>query len=122
MCCNRMDTDVLLANLFAANQPENEQFQVSMDYLMDYLQFLSRMFSEYLATDLCEQKVEECVAKYPQLYRRSEANGTLSISSGEQQPNIEYFNAVYSGSISNYIQRITNVYLRRQPNPANQPA
>ena len=114
MCCIRIDTDVLLANFFAQKYPANKKFCASIDVLEDYLLFLSGMFSQYLATDFCEQKVEECIAKYPQLYRRLEANSVLLVVSGNLVPNLEYFNALYSDEVSKYIQKVTKVYLQSQ--------
>lgn len=116
MCCNRINTDALLANLFAVQggQPwENRYF--SMEFLKDYVDFLSTMFPEYLATDFCEEAVRECVAKYPTLYQIDETDDDFTVQASEKRPNLKYFNAAYSIYISKYIEQITSAYLAGQP-------
>lgn len=117
MCCNRINTDALLANLFAVQDGEPwEERNFSMEFLKNYVEFLSKMFPEYLATDFCEQAVRECVAKYPTLYQIAEADDDdFTVQASEKRPNLKYFNAAYSASISKYIEQITNAYLKGQP-------
>lgn len=114
MCCNRIDTDALMANLFAVScesedtHPEGFSFTV----LRKYLDFLSERFPVYVASDFSRQAIDECVAEYPDLYQLAEVEGEeLIVKSGNLCPNLEYFNASFSENISTFINNMTKMYL-----------
>lgn len=120
MCCNRINTDTLMANLFATsykiyNSPSKIVY--SIEQLREYLQFLSDQFPVYVASNFSKEAVNECVHKYPLYYQLAEReDGEVIVRSGKEHPNLDYFNAIFSESISTYIDRITNMYVREMKN------
>ena len=114
MCCNRINTDVLLANLFALT--DDYPVEYAFDYLKVYLRFLSERFPTYLTTNLSEQMVRECVARYPDLYQIFERGDELVVAAGELIPNLDYFNAVYPSSVSDYIKELTQSFVQMHIN------
>jgi len=115
MCCNRINTDALMANLFAVSGEIAEQvpMEFSVSSLGDYLSFLSERFPVYVASDFSMQAVDECVEEYPELYQKCEDKDgqTVIRSSGRELPNLAYFNASFSKDISTHISRMTKLYL-----------
>lgn len=115
MCCNRIDTDVLLANLFASASKEIVHCQkiiYSINQIREYLFFLQNSFPVYVVSNFSEESVEICAIKYPLYYQLSGCKGKdLVVCSGGKVPNIDFFNSVFSPSISNYIKRITKIFL-----------
>ena len=114
MCCNRIDTDALMANLFAVSRESVEPYpeEFSFTALRKYLDFLSERFPVYVTSDFSRQAIDECVAEYPDLYQRAESEGgELIVKSGSLCPNLEYFNASFSESISTFINNMTKIYL-----------
>lgn len=63
MCCNRINTDVLLANLFAVSPRRYTETDIR-----SYLDFLTECFPTYVTSDYSPQRIRECVAQYPELY------------------------------------------------------
>ena len=114
MCCNRINTDALMANLFAVSRESEDSppEEFSFTVLSEYLDFLSERFPVYVASDFSRQAIDECVAEYPDLYQRIEnEGGELIVKSGSLCPNLEYFNASFSESISAFINNMTKIYL-----------
>lgn len=114
MCCNRINTDALMANLFAASCASEDHVpgEFSLTSLGEYLDFLSERFPVYVASDFSRQAVDECIAEYPDLYQRIEGEGgELVVRSGRLCPNLAYFNATFSENISAYIHNMTKLYL-----------
>ncbi len=120
MCCNRINTDALMANLFAASGeaagPTPLEFSVAS--LREYFNFLSERFPVYVTSDFSPQAVDDCVEEYPELYQMCEdENGqTVIRSSGCGRPNLEFFNAPFSKDISTHISRMTRLFLNVDKN------
>ena len=64
----------------------------------------------YVASNFSKQAVDECVSRYPAYYQFEEDDNEV-IKSGEKYPDLDFFNAIYSESVSRYISRITQKYL-----------
>lgn len=116
MCCNRINTDTLMANLFVASYKQKHvdstsKIMFSVEQLREYLQFLSDQFPVYVASNFSKEAVSECAHKYPLYYQLAEQDGELFVSSGKEHPNLDFFNAIFSQSVSTYINRITDIYL-----------
>lgn len=114
MCCNKIDTDTLMANLFVeslVSNPSCHEIKFSIDQLNGYFKYVSVQFPVYVASNFSEQAIYECVLKYPTYYRFIEEGNTKFIKSGKENPNLDLFNAIYSKNISTYIRRITKKYL-----------
>lgn len=110
MCCYRINTEVLLANLFARSK--EYPISYSVRNVNGYLRFLSERFPTYLVTNLSEQAICDCVLQYPELYQLSkDMDGNIVVKSGGFRPNLKYFNAVYSKGVCNYIENTTYAYL-----------
>lgn len=110
--CTRIDTDVLLAYLFAVDAKCDSQYSFAM--IREYLRFLSDRFPTYITTDLSKDKICECVANHPKLYTLCEKDGELFIAAGELIPNIDYFATIYPDDTKNYIKRLTTVFVKKQ--------
>ncbi len=109
MCCCRINTEVLMANLFAESA---KSATYTVDNLKCYLQFLSKGIPTYLSTNFSKKAVCDCVERYPKLYQISnKEDGTIIIRSGSEFPNLEYFNAAYPTNMSEYIKKVTSVYV-----------
>lgn len=110
MCCDRINTDTLLANLFASGRRNYYTFEE----LSGYYDCLLSSSAMYLASDFCEASVRQCADRYPTLFRAYEDAGqALVVYSGTARPNLQFFNAAYSADMGDYIQRITNFYVSR---------
>ncbi|MCI9330807.1 MAG: hypothetical protein HFG05_01350 [Oscillibacter sp.] len=110
MCCNRINTDVLLANLFAVSPRRYTETDIR-----SYLDFLTECFPTYVTSDYSPQRIRECVAQYPELYHATEQDGIMAVSPGELTPKLSYFNDIYPESISSYITRSTESFLNAVP-------
>ncbi len=109
MCCCRIDTEVLMANLFAKSA---DTAAYTVDNLKCYVQFLAKEIPTYLSTNFSKTAVCNCVERYPNLYQMSSMeDGTIVIRSGNEFPNLEYFNAAYPSNMSEYIKKVTSVYV-----------
>lgn len=108
MCCNRINTDVLLANLFAASPRTRTYTEKDIG---SYLDFLTDCFPTYVTSDYSPQRIQECAVQYPELYSMSEKDGVVEITPGKIRPKLSYFNAIYPDSISSYITRSTKSFL-----------
>lgn len=110
MCCCRINTEVLLANLFAKSE---KSATYTLDNLKDYLKFLAKGMPIYLSTNFSKKEVLDCVEIYSDLYRISKKEGeTIIIHSGNEFPNLEFFNAAYPASMSEYIKKVTSAYVK----------
>lgn len=110
MCCYRINTEVLLANLFARSK--EYPISYSVHSVNGYLRFLSESFPTYLATNLSDQAICDCIVEYPELYRLSkDADGNIVVKSGEFRPNLNYFNAPFTKGVCNYMENVTYAYL-----------
>ncbi len=109
MCCCRINTEVLMANLFAKSA---KSATYTLDNLRGYLKFLSKGIPIYLSTNFSNKAVWDCVESYPDLYQISNnEDGTIVIRSGNKLPNLEFFNAAYPANMSEYIKEVTSVYV-----------
>lgn len=108
MCCNRINTDVLLANLFAVSP---HRCTYTAEVIGKYLGFLTDCFPTYVTSDYSPQRIQECVVQYPELYTMSERDGVMAVIPGKIRPKLSYFNAIYPDSISSYITRSTKSFL-----------
>ena len=106
MCNIRVNTDVLLANLFAVQNKS-----ISMTALTKYLDFISNMTPYYVATDFDEAEVRRVVERYPTLYFIvDDEDGNLRVYPGDRKPNLKYFNSMYSTAWANYLGEITKSF------------
>jgi len=125
MCCSRINTDVLLANLFAASGDfaGTRPVEFSVASVREYFSFLSERFPVYVTSDFSLQAVNDCVEEYPELYQKcKDENGqTVIRSSGCKHPNLEFFNAPFSKDISTHISRMTKLFLSTALQTAPEP-
>lgn len=110
MCCCRINTDVLLANLFS-KFPGN--LMVSLADLQVYLAYLSERFPTYVVSDCSLKAMRECVEAYPELYRAVERDGSFLIARGALSPKASYFNSQYPASIARYIGSLTDGFFEK---------
>ena len=106
MCCSRINTDVLLANLFAVSPRTYTEEDIG-----SYLDFLVDCFPTYVTSDYSPQRIQECAVQYPELYSTAERDGVTEVIPGKIRPRLSYFNAIYPNSISSYITRSTKSFL-----------
>lgn len=106
MCCSRINTDVLLANLFAASPRTYTEKDIG-----SYLDFLVDSFPTYVTSDYSPQRIQECAVQYPELYSMAERDGVMEIIPGKIRPKLSFFNAIYPDNISSYITRSTTMFL-----------
>lgn len=114
MCCTRINTEDLLANLFA----KTETSEYSLSTLQGYFTFLTEHFPLYVASDFSEQAVRKCAEKYPMLYQIRDQEGDLVVCSGEQTPNLAFFNRALPSAVSEYLGRTTSSFLTYMAAPA----
>lgn len=114
MCCTRINTEALLANLFAQTADQN----YSLSDLQDYFTFLTEHFPLYVASDFSERAVRECVEKYPMLYQGREQDGDFIVCPGEQIPNLSFFNRALPNAVSEYLGGTTSSFLTCLAAPA----
>lgn len=110
MCCNKINTDVLLANLFAASPRK-----YTAEDIRNYLEFLADRFPTYVTSDYSLQRIQKCAVQYPELYSMAEQDGAVEVLPGEVRPKLSYFNAIYPESVSSYIARSTESFLSTMP-------
>ena len=109
MCCSRLNTEVILANLIAA---KGRSARFSMEDLESYVQFLSDSIPGYVTSDLCEERVLECAAEYPQLYQAHYTpEGDLVVQAGKMCPCVDFFNSGYSREAAGHIREMSNLFL-----------
>ena len=65
MCCLRINTDVIWAQLFAVS---SYPIYFTMEDIKKYFHFLSEKFLVYLTTNLSEHNIICCIEMYPELY------------------------------------------------------
>lgn len=107
MCCIRINTDVLLANLFGSE----ERKTLSVRDIDAYIRFLARRFPSYLVSDFSEYKLVEAAEKYPKFYRIADKE-ELSVKPGKKVPDRDLVNEIYPGIVSNYLKNLTDLYMR----------
>lgn len=110
MCCCRINTDVLLANLFAKKTNRNG---VTIQILVSYLNFLAEHFPVYVTSDLCEERVSACTKRYKDLYYSTGSGDSLTIFSRDLTPNLKYFNSIYNKVVADYIERMTESFVKQ---------
>lgn len=110
MCCCRINTDILLANLFAKKTNKNG---VTIQTIVSYLNFLVEHFPVYVASDLCEESVFACTKRYKDLYYSTGSGDSLTIFNGNLAPNLKYFNSIYNEDIADYIERMTESFIKQ---------
>lgn len=108
MCCCEVNTDVLLANLFAKKKNGDG---VTLNVLKDYLNFLSQWIPIYVTSNLCKEEIIICAEHYKELYELRDENGEIKIFPGKTSPKLSYFNNCYNKSIGEYIERLTDLFL-----------
>lgn len=109
MTCLRVNTDVLLANIFSIHH-----HPLYVKDIQEYLNYLSEMFPTYISSDFCIEKIQATIKQYPELYKISEDdNGDKIISPNTLKPNLKFFNQVYSDVVSSYLERATKSYFEK---------
>lgn len=109
MCCYRINTDVLLANLLV-----NSAYPVSYSYddIHNYLRFMTDKFPTYISTNLSEQALYDCADEFPEVFKvYKDSDGKVVVHSTDYKPNVDYFNSSYSLGLCNYIDVVTKQYL-----------
>lgn len=106
MCCCRMSTVALMANLFA-KLPEGRP--ASTAYFQDYLDYLTQVFPVYLTSDFCESAVLDCVEQFQELYHAQRE--PCLIVHCYRRPNLEYFNDCFHSDIAAFIERTTERFV-----------
>lgn len=110
MCCDRINTDTLLANLFASGRRNYYTF----GELAKYYECLLSFSAMYVASDFCENSVRQCTNRYPTLFRMYEDVGQAPVVyAGTARPNLQFFNAAYSVDMQDYIRRVTDFYVSK---------
>lgn len=109
MCCIRINTDVILANIFAIRD-----VPISANELSDYVNFMYSYMPTYVITDFCKESVKEVVDIYHELYIFEEKDGSFVVSAGKMMPNLKFFNSRYSDAVALCIQRGTKFYFDPQ--------
>lgn len=110
MCCDRINTDTLLANLFASGSRNYYTFEE----LAEYYEYLLSFSAMYVASDFCEDSVRQCTNRYPTLFRMYEDVGQVPVVyTGTARPNLQFFNAAYSLDMQDYIRRVTDFYVSK---------
>lgn len=107
MYFDRINTDVLLANLFASGRRK----YYTLGELSEYLEFLRSCSGMYLGSDFCDESVRLCADRYPTLFYYEDVEGAPVVHSRTAQPNLQFFNAPYSADMRDFIQRVTNYYV-----------
>lgn len=111
MCCEQINTEVLLANLFAAAGP-GQCF--SLTDIGEYLGFLLEQVPTHVSSDLSAERVLDCSNKYPLLYNITGHGGEMIVGSGSLRPKLQYFNAIYTNHVADYLVRITKTFLKQR--------
>lgn len=109
-CCYRLDTDVILANLF-----EGSKYPVKYSYndVHKYFRFLSERFPTYLTTNLSEHELYVCADEFHDLYSTYKGeDGEVYIKSKGYKPSLDYFNSKYSLGVQYYLGSLTEEYLK----------
>lgn len=110
MCCCRVDTSVLLANLFAKLKRETE---ISEKTVQNYLDYLTEVIPTYVSSDFSRHALLCCVEEYPELYKIRESSEETLISAGELRPNLEFFNSKYSEPVARFIERLADSFVKK---------
>lgn len=104
---NRINTDVMLANLFESKR----KISYTFDEIANYNRYLMDM-NISTASDFCEDSVRMCADHYPELFHVYEDNGRLLVECNKDKtPNIEFFNAAFSNDMKSCIKRVTSTYI-----------
>ncbi len=112
MCCNRIDTDTILANLFAVTDGEARGY--TLPQIEKYFTFLVESWPCYVSTDFSKQEIYACVRRYPELYRVSrESEEEEHVQPGTLRPSLAFFNAGFSESANKYLKEISMVYMTK---------
>lgn len=110
-CCYRLDTDVILANLFEGS---SYPVKYSYDDVHEYFRFLSERFPTYLSTNLSEHELYVCADEFYDLYSTyKDKDGEVYIESKDYKPNLDYFNCRYSFGLRHYLGDLTKEYLEQ---------
>lgn len=108
MCCCRVNTNILMANLFAKyDKPTG----LSYNQIERFYNYMFENFYVYMPSDFCLEKIKECVREYTQLYTINKDGESIIVKRGELKPNLEYFNSIYSEANSKYIERLTSSFI-----------
>ncbi len=111
MTCLRINTKVLMANLFAEIKSKNST--VSNNDLKKLLCKLSTYSPVYIQSDFSINKIINCVENYPDLYQNiTMENGIVIIQPGNKLPNLDFFNVSYPTDAINYIHGIVRQFVK----------
>lgn len=114
MCCIRIYTSTMLANIFAIQR--NPVTYKTMD---KYVKFLADMFPTYLVTDFSEQSLIDAANDYPNLFKYTEEpDGLITMHAGERRPNLPYFNYPFPETTLKYYTNITKHFFDELKQPA----
>ncbi len=110
MCCNRIDTDAILANLFAV--PDGGIHGYTLEQIESYFSFVVESWPCYVSTDFSRREVYACIQRYPELYCVSRKPGERErVRRGKLRPSLTFFNAAFSESAAKYLADISEVYV-----------
>lgn len=114
MCCLRINTDVILSQLFALS---SYPISFTMEDIKKFFRVLSERFPIYLTTNLSEYAVVMCTKLYPELYNLSyNENKVIIVRSGKNYPNLDFFMESYTQGVRNYMKIITKEFLNNLKN------
>ncbi len=112
MCCNRIDTDTVLANLFAVTDGGTRGY--TLEQIESYFSFLVESWPCYVSTDFSKQEIYACVRRYPELYRVSgESEEEKHVQPGTLRPSLTFFNAGFSEGADKYLKAISMAYMTK---------
>ncbi len=108
--CNQINTDVMLANLFAQNSTYPSAY--SFGQIDDYFSFLVASWPCYLVSDFSKVAIRRCAQQHPELYQLCKMpNGDSGLQSGRLVPSLKFWNALYPKDVAKYIEEISKYYV-----------
>lgn len=105
MCCLRVETDVLLANIM--NSKNYNGVELTVYDLGNCVRYIANRMPGYLDSDVSSDRVGEIATMYPELF---EYDGVF-VKRGQYLPRIEFFNQKYPEHIIERICAIINDFL-----------
>lgn len=105
MCCTRVDTEVLLANMFSSRNYSGEG--ITAEQLANCVRYLANRLPGYLDSDVSLSRLKEVAYLYPRLF---EFDGHY-VRRGKCMPRFEFFNKRYSENEREKIRTAINSFL-----------
>ncbi len=105
----RMNTEIILANLFGLKEGQKEYSILDLE---EYIKLLADCFPVYISTDFSEQELLDCANKYPNYYLIKMIDDKMIVTSGKEKPNRKDFNAIYPKVVANYIEFLTEKFIK----------